>query len=195
MHIEAIEQDIKKDIPHEETIRKVYLSYPHFAFIGKENLQYEIFSEVSNFFSIPIHSIQITGSGKIGQSLHKNTVFDPVESDLDIAIIDERLFIKYMEIVSNLTNGYRDATKFGRDTRTGVSLKSEYLTCISKGIFPPRIMPACEERNEINSFFGKLATKHTKYFKGINAYLYLSQSFFEKKQRTAIEAHIKNKEL
>lgn len=192
-HLEAIEEGIEKEIPHEETIRKVYLSYPTFAFLSNEDLKYEIFNEISLFFSIPITSIQVTGSGQIGKSLHKKTDFVIQKSDLDIAIIDHDLFLKYMEIVSNETNGYRDTNKFARDPKTGVSLKQQYQIYLSKGMFRPDLMPACAERNKINSFFGNLSTKHSKVFKSINAGMYISQFFFEKKQKTAIEAHISNK--
>ncbi|HDM8156612.1 TPA: hypothetical protein P0E35_005052 [Vibrio harveyi] len=193
-HLATIDRDIENKISHEETVRKVYLSYPTFAFVGKEDLKYEIFNEISNFFKVPFTSIQATGSGQIGRSLHKKRDFQDKKSDLDIAIIDSSLFIEYMEIVSKETNGYREISKFPMDTEQGGTVKDKYLSYLSKGIFRPDLMPSCTKRAEIRSFFGKLSTKHSSLFKSIDAGIYLSECFFEKKQRTAIELHVKNKE-
>lgn len=193
-YLAAIDRDIESKVPHEETVRKVYLSYPTFAFQDKDDLKYEIFNEISKFFGVPFTSIQITGSGQIGRSLHKKRDFQEKTSDLDVAIINSSLFIQYMEIVSNETNGYRDVSKFPIDIDNGGTVKQQYLAYLGKGIFRPDLMPSCKKRADIRSFFGRLSTKHSNIFKSINAGIYLSECFFEKKQRTAIEVHVKNKE-
>lgn len=192
-HLAAIDNGIAKKISHEETVRKVYLSYPAYAFKNNEDLKYEIYNEVSVFFDIPFTSVQLTGSSQIGRSIHKKRDFTVAISDLDIAIIDFSLFIKYMEVVSRVTNGYREANKFPFDTKNGGTLKKQYLDYLGKGIFRPDLMPNCKERSEILDFFGRLSTKHSTVFKNINAGIYLTEFFFEKKQRSVIEMHSKDK--
>jgi hypothetical protein len=191
-HLDVIEKDIRNGITHTDIVRKVYLTYPTFAFIGDEEVQYEILNEIADFFVIPINTIQDTGSGKLGRSLHKDTDFSPLKSDLDISIINSDLYIKYMEIVFKVTDGHRDGTLFPVDLKLGGSVKESYLKYLSKGMFRIDMMPTCGERARVRGFFSRLSTKYSSKFKSINAGIYISQCFFEMKQRSAIEAHLKN---
>jgi hypothetical protein len=191
-HLDVIEKDIRNGITHTDIVRKVYLTYPTFAFIGDEEVQYEILNEIADFFVIPINTIQVTGSGKLGRSLHKDTDFNPLKSDLDISIINSDLYIKYMEIVFKVTDGHRDGTLFPVDLKLGGSVKESYLKYLSKGMFRIDMMPTCCERASVRGFFSRLSTKYSSKFKSINAGIYISQCFFEMKQRSAIEAHLKN---
>lgn len=190
-HIESIELDLKNKKPLKEIIRKVYLTYPTKALIGNEESQYEILNEISGFFNVPIMNIQVAGSAKIGQSLHKGREFIEGESDLDIAIIDQNLFLNYMQQIFEVTKGYSDRTKF--PFRNGVSTDGEYLNYLTKGIFRADLMPTCEARRLWNQFFGQLSKRHGKLFKSINAGIYLSQLFFENKQRSAINKYKLNR--
>ncbi len=191
-HLNVIEKALEEGVAHTDIIRKVYLTYPTYAFVGDEEVQFEILNKIANFFSISINSIQVTGSGKIGRSLHKERDFDSKVSDLDISIIDSSLFVQYMEIVFKVTNGHRDGTLFPMDTLLGGSIKAKYLAYLNKGMFRFDMMPSGEERAKVREFFSKLSTEYNYKFKSINAGIYLSQSFFEMKQRSAIEAHVKN---
>jgi hypothetical protein len=190
-HIESIELGIKENKSYNEIARKVYLAYPTKALINDEERQYEIFNDISCHFSIPIMSIQVVGSAKVGKSFHKNRDFIPGESDLDVAIIDSGLFARYMELVFKISKGYSDRVCFPvKDDR---STFDEYLSYLSKGIFRPDLMPTCRERAEWNQFFGRLSAKHSELFKSINAGIYMSQVFFERKQRATIQNYIKHK--
>lgn len=183
-HLEAIDIGIDNRRPHDEIVRKVFLGYPTMAFIGKEERQHNIVNEISNFFKVPYMNVQVVGSAKTGKSFHKNTDFKEGESDLDVAVIDTGLFIKFMEVVSNSSKGYSDRTKF--PIKDGISRFDEYISYISKGIFRPDLMPSCRERAEWNKFFGRLSEKNSDLFKTINAGIYASQYFFESKQRSCI---------
>lgn len=191
-HLDVIEKALRDGVAHTDIIRKVYLTYPTYAFVGDEEVQFEILDQIASFFSIPINSIQVTGSGKIGRSLHKERDFDSKISDLDISIIDSALFVKYMEIVFRVTDGHRDGSQFPMDTHEGGPVKEQYLAYLNKGMFRLDMMPSCKERAAVRGFFSKLSTKYNNKFKSINAGIYLSQSFFEMKQRSAIEAHVRN---
>lgn len=192
-HFESIEIGLNEKKAYNEIARKVFLTYPTKALIGKEEKEYSILNEISIHFSIPIMSVQVAGSAKIGKSVHKQTDFAPGNSDLDIAIIDSHLFQKYMEIVFSETKEYSDRTNFPR--KNGQSKADEYLAYITKGIFRPDLMPFCTARSEWNKFFGNLSKKHGDLFKSINAGIYFSQLFFEGKQLSAIKNYKKNKAL
>lgn len=190
-HIEAIETGLKGMLPYNEIVRKVYLAYPTKALIGDEERQYQILNEISCFFNIPIMSIQVAGSAKTGRSFHKQRDFQPGNSDLDIAIIDGELYKKYMEEIFTITKGYTD--KSGFPLKNGKSTSEEYISYLTKGIFRADLMPTCEARKQWNKFFGQLSRRHGDLFKKINAGIYMSQTFFENKQRSAIKCFVEKK--
>ena len=190
-HIESIEAGLKDKKPYNEIVRKVYLAYPTKALIGDEERQYQILNDISCFFNVPIMSIQVAGSAKTGRSFHKQKDFEPRNSDLDIAIIDPGLYQKYMETIFSVTKGYSDNTGFS--IRNGKSTFEEYLSYLTRGIFRADLMPTCEARKAWNQFFGQLSQEHGDLFKSINAGIYMSQLFFENKQRSAIKNYIDTK--
>lgn len=187
-HIEAINAAAEAGLTHGEIARKIFLVYPTKVFIGNEEQQYAISNEIARHFDVPITSVQVAGSAKTGRSFFQQRDFIPGSSDLDIAIIDSRLFCKYMEIVFTETKGYTDKTGFS--VRHKRPTFDEYMAYIAKGIFRPDLMPAGEEKAKINNFFGLLSRNHTSLFRDINAAIYLSESFFESKQRSAIKNHL-----
>lgn len=190
-YIKSIEIGLNSKRKHTEIARKIFLSHPTSAFEGNEEKQFEILNEISEFFMIPITNVQIVGSSKIGESLHKKKKFDSKTSDLDIAIIDSNLFIYYTEQVFSITRGFKDLTQF--PIYSGTSSFQNYSNYVTKGIFRPDLMPTGSLRADWNSFFGKLSSKHSDLFKSINAGIYLSQIFFEIKQCSTIATYIKIK--
>jgi hypothetical protein len=192
-HLKAIDIGVKAGIPYHEIARKIYLTYPTKAFVGAEEQQYDILNEVSVFLDVPITTIQVAGSAKTGRSFHKGEDFVHGSSDLDIAVIDARLFTKYVEIVFKRSKGYSDQTGF--PIRNEKSTYEEYVRYLSRGIFRPDLMTVGAERAHWNNFFGRLSGKHTNLFGTINASIYLSQIFFENKQRSSIKFHLENRPL
>ena len=189
-HLEAINAGIAAKTPYAEIVRKVFLTYPTKAFVGSEDQQYAILNEISDHFDVPINSVQITGSAKLGWSLHKKADFRPGESDLDVAIIDSRLFVKHMEMVLRKSKGYPDRSAF--PLRDRQSTQEEYIRYLAKGIFRPDLMPTGPERAIWQDFFGRLSRVHANLFRSISAAIYISQACFEAKQRSAIRNHAEN---
>jgi len=188
---ESIELGLASSKPHIEIARKLFLTLPTKELVGSEETQYEILNEISEFFSIPIMSVQVVGSAKTGYSYCKNRKFIASESDLDIAIIDTGLFAKYTELVFKETKGYSKRTNF--PIKKERSVFEEYKAYVCKGMFRPDLMPYGENRASWLNFFGRLSAKYSDQFKSINAGIYLSQCFFEYKQKSAITDYIKNK--
>lgn len=190
-HIEAIEAGFSDNISLNEIARKIYLSYPTKAFIGNEESEFQILNEISRFFDIPITSVQIAGSAKTGRSFYQQTDFIAGISDLDVAIIEPRLFLKYSEIVFRESKGYSNQSIF--PLKNGKRLYSEYGRYLMRGIFRPDLMPTGPERAKIRDFFGKLSVRHSMLFCNINAAIYQSEFFFECKQRSAIKNYFDKK--
>jgi hypothetical protein len=173
---DIVSRDLKAGLSEKDIVRKLFLTYPTHVFKDNYDTAFEILDEVAWYFSIPITSIQIVGSGKFGFSYFKGTMFEPTESDLDIAIISQDLFTYYSGLTFSVSKGFTDGTVF----RYGDL--QEYKRYISLGIFRPDKMPSCDEKQEWRKFFNELSIKHIKYFKNINAGIYLSETFFEHKQ-------------
>lgn len=192
-HLESIDEGLQANLPHNEIVRKVYLSYPTSVLVGNEERQYKIFNEISEYFNVPIMNIQVVGSSKTGYSFHKKTPFNPVTSDLDIAIIDQNLFQNYTEWVFKSTSGFTDRTGF--TSYDGKSNYSQYTNCVAKGIFRPDLMPTGKKRLNWLKFFGQLSSQNKDLFKSINAGIYLSQTFFEFKQTSNINEYILTKPI
>lgn len=189
----SIDKGLEDKKPFAEIVRKVFLTFPTLALVGDEERQFEISNAISQYFNVPITSIQVVGSAKTGQSFHKPSRFTPKKSDLDVAIIDTDLFVRYSESVYKLTDGFTDKTTFSK--HDGTSNFNEYVRYISKGIFRPDLMPTCTKRANWNKFFGLLSSKHKDLFKSINAGIYLSQTYFEHKQTSIIKDYITNKPI
>ncbi|WP_428380001.1 hypothetical protein [Nevskia ramosa] len=187
-HLEAIDAGVAAKRPYNEVARKVFLTYPTRVFVGHEERQYEILNDVAQHFSVPITSVQVAGSAKLGYSIHKKTEFSVGQSDLDLSIIDAQLFARYLAIGLNISKGYTDGSSF--PIRDKQSTQNEYLRYLTKGIFRPDLMPTGQQRADWNNFFGRLSSRHSELFKSISAAVYLSQPCFESKQRSAIKARV-----
>jgi len=186
LYNKGIDIGLDKNSRNEVIARKIYLSFPTQVFIGKEELEFELISSICNQFKIPFCSVQVAGSAKSGYSYYKKKEFKLGESDLDIAIVDENLFIQYCEIILRETKGFKDLSKFGR-TKDGVDKFDLYKQYITRGIFRPDLMPLCDANKKWFNFFNKLSEKYFDLFSDINAGIYLSQKFFEYKQADNID--------
>jgi hypothetical protein len=186
-HLEAIDAGVAAGIPYHEIARKVFLVYPTKVFVGNEERAYSIANKIALHFDVPLTSVQVAGSAKTGRSFFQQRDFIAGTSDLDIAIIDPRLFVKYMGIVFKQTKAYNNQTGF--PIRGGRSAFDEYIIYLTKGIFRPDLMPASPAKADLLDFFGRLSQECTDLFSNINAAIYLSELFFENKQRSAIKHH------
>lgn len=186
-HIEAIDAGLLVSKSYDEITRKVFLTYPTKAFVGAEEREFEILNAVSIYCEVPITCVQVVGSAKIGSSIHKNTKFTPGQSDLDLAIINDQLYLKFLEVGVRASRGYADGTVFQK--KDGSSTRLEYLRYLGLGIFRPDLMPTGPEKAEWANFFGRLTDKHLDLFKKITCSVYLSQGCFEHKLKSVIKAH------
>jgi hypothetical protein len=179
-------ETIKSSITNKESFkiiaRKIFLSYPTFAFFNREEMEFQIKNEVSGYFKIAFGSVQIGGSSKTGFSPYKNRGFVEGESDLDVAIINNPLFTTFSEISHMQTKGYSDLSKFTYNSKTGQNDFHFFQSNLSNGYFRPDLMPNSKEKSEWFTFFNQLSNKYFEIFKSINAGIYASEYFFETKQ-------------
>lgn len=168
--------------------RQVYFLLPTHAFQSDPDRHFQVYQAVADFFEVPFQSIQIVGSAKTGISLIKQTPFDPLKSDIDIAVVDQSLFMRYSEIALEISSGLTRRDVF--PSQNGRSVFNDYSRYVSKGMFRPDLMPYCPARGQWLSFFGKLSSVHSDFCAGMSAAIYASSKFFEWKQRVAIEKYL-----
>ncbi|MDC4545230.1 hypothetical protein OHV61_16280 [Acinetobacter baumannii] len=90
--------------------RKVVLHGIPSIFRDKEHNYYEFRKKIATQFNVSFHEVYITGSAKLGFSPFKNKEFD-LESDIDVAIISDKLFEEIMWKIYKFQQGYRESRK------------------------------------------------------------------------------------
>ncbi|OCY41371.1 hypothetical protein BFR77_09950 [Acinetobacter pittii] len=143
--------------------------------------------EVAAYFSIPLNCILVCGSAQLGFSLAKNTIFLPGGSDLDLAIIDSGLYVKYFDDILKITNNYNRTNLFVTN-----EVKLNYLNFVSKGIINPKYMPNSELKRELKNFFTSVSAKYRDYYASVSVCFYLSEYSFQRKQQSALSTWISN---
>ena len=176
-----------------EMARKLFLSYPTYAFADEHEVEFSIRDRVRKIYRIPLSSVQVTGSAKAGFSLVKKTTFEKGVSDLDLAIIDHSMFARLWEAAHEASNGF-DATKFqdlrgaGEESIIG-SGKRKFLDYLQRGIISPELLPSGRLRADIIGNFERVTQDYRHFFSKISAFFYSSEYFFQAKQESAIEQH------
>lgn len=184
----ALDKAKDENVVVETMARKVFLSFPTFAFASDQELEFELMDKVAKFFNVPFAGVQVVGSAKTGFSLIKDTAFNPIASDLDIALVDRDLFAKYWEISFKRSNGFEVGAFqiVGQGPRAAGDRRKQFLGLLQKGIISPDLFPQCVERGELEAHFQTLSLGYSRYFSKISAFIYASENFFEAKQVDAI---------
>lgn len=183
-HDDGIDLGIQQNLTHQEIARKIYLCYPTKVFIDREEDAFDILNRISNHFQVQFTNVQVVGSSKTGFSYHQSREFQPGESDLDIAIIDSSLFLKYTQIAFKVTKRYRDLTLFKNTAQY-----QGFVTYLAKGMLRPDLMPRCKEKDDWFDFFNRLSSSYYKLFKSINGGIYADYFFFEDKQGAVVSQY------
>lgn len=160
-----------------DVIRKIFFFDSSKILSKYEEEGFSILNSVAEYFQIPFGSLYIAGSTQTGYTYFKNREFQLGESDLDLALVDSRLFQKYCEISYQVTKQYQDLTKFNNNDQV-----ASFRIYLSKGFFRPDLMPNCDEKQNWFKFFNQLSIPFVHIFKNINCGIYLSEMFFESKQ-------------
>lgn len=182
-----IKAGLDRGDPDRLTVRRLFSFNSPRVLASYKEAGFQIINAVSEHFQVPFRGIYVAGSVQTGYSYFKDRDFVPKESDLDLAIVDSRLFQKYAEISFAHTNGYDDLTRF--PVRNGTNQASSFKDYISRGYFRPDLMPQCPEKQEWFRFFNRLSLRHTNVFEDINCGIYLSELFFETKQTPIIRKY------
>ena len=81
-------------------VRKYIIHGIPFVFKDNPNLYYDFREQIANHWHVGFQEVLILGSGKLGYSYHKNSVFSD-ESDIDVAIVNQSLFESFCLKIRN----------------------------------------------------------------------------------------------
>jgi len=163
--IEMNSEEFKRQLINSETndersdfCRKLVLHGTPFIFYGKEHEYYEFRKKIANHFKVSFHEVYITGSAKLGFSPYKNKEFD-LDSDIDVAIISEKLFEEIMWKVNKFQLDYRGARKTPHQSE--VRQYHDFLEYTALGWIRPDKLPISFQMKELKDqwfqFFNSLS--------------------------------------
>lgn len=126
--------------------RKLVLHGIPFIFKDNEHNYYEFRKKIAIKFNISFHEVYITGSAKLGFSPFKDKDFD-LDSDIDVAIISEKLFDEIMWKINKFQQEYRASRK----TLDSFEVKKyhEFLEYVALGWIRPDKLPISFQMKEL----------------------------------------------
>ena len=170
--------------------KQLYFLAPSFVFDGNYGLQLELYERICEFLNLPLACIRLVGSGHTGFSLIHNTPFNRESSDLDVAIVDPKLYLELFELAFDVTNGWSDVSKFPGRGEGQRRSKEQFLKYLRKGVIRPDLMPASPKKADWENFFGLLADDYSKFCNGLSAGVYASELFLAAKQESALTKYL-----
>ena len=81
-------------------VRKYLIHGIPYVFKDNPNLYYDFREQIATHWHVGFQEVLILGSGKLGYSYHKNSVFSE-ESDIDVAIVNQSLFEGFYQEIRN----------------------------------------------------------------------------------------------
>ena len=188
--IQGIKSSLVNDDESITIAKKIYLSYSTEIFKDDQDKEFYLKNKIATKFNVPFSCIAISGSSKTGMSFFKDKLFEPGKSDLDIAIINQPLFLKFTEKANEITNGYTDLTPFS--IYRGKPTTGQFKWNLTQGYINHFFMPKCSLRNNCLDFFNKLSNEYFELFNQISGCFYASEYFFQFKQVSSIELYKSN---
>jgi hypothetical protein len=167
-----------------EAINRLFAYDQCFAFKDDEGQGFDLMQKIADYFNISLRSVHIVGSAQLGHSFFKDRNFNPGESDLDVAIVNTELFLRYYEFCYVVTKQYKDKTNFPKHGELEPNeVAKRFMEYLARGYIRPDYMPYSKKRSDWMTFFNKLGNTYISKFKKITCGIYLSQTFFSMKQQ------------
>jgi hypothetical protein len=164
--------------------RRLYFDQGSFAFTGKQEGEFRIKSDIAARYSMQFRSVVFTGSSQLGFSPHKDRLFVPGRSDLDVACIDSNLYQRMWSVISRVTYGFSDMSKFVNEYHAE-SMKDHIL---KRGMILFDFLPSCRERTSELAFLDDVGRPYRSIFGRVSLAVYMSEHAFCWKQQSAISS-------
>lgn len=164
--------------------RRLFVEERAAALAQSREEEYTIKTNISEHFNIEYSSVCFTGSSQLGFSVHKNKLFEPATSDLDVACIDPELYHRAWADIVSTTRAFTDLTPFsGYQDRDIERLKDNILR---RAMIRIKLMPRSRMSADWSDFQNKLGRQHAKLFGGISIAIYMNEYAFCWKQGSSL---------
>jgi hypothetical protein len=170
----------------EERSRRMYLQEQAYCLRENRHKEFNIKSRISKHFGINYSSVSFCGSGQIGFSIHKDTLFTPTVSDLDVACISSDLFQRAWIDVVRTTNAFNDLTPFNQRDRNLIELFKEQI--LKRGMIIIEAMPRSALKIGWTQFQDSVGRDHKDLFAKITIAIYMNEYAFCWKQDSALSS-------
>ncbi len=206
MYLDNLKTDVLSGKYNEEQLFQKYLVDKETYYFKKNSItieEYNLKKEVAQVLGIHLNDIYIIGSGKIGFSIkpeNEGRVFDGKfektnlikdKSDIDIAIVNTKLFDYIQENIYDWSSGYSfdwDENSYYSKKKYEVSLKYKFMEYLGKGWFRPDYAP---QNYHIETKNGKLKDIIKKWSDKLNRKvafaIYKDWHFFKKYQMETLK--------
>lgn len=161
-----------------------------YVFHGREHDYYHFRKRIGENFNIAFTEVLIVGSSKFGFSPYKLTEFS-FDSDIDVVLINENLFDKYFDLISNYQ--YNIRRQIIRLNESQLKNYNKFIRYFVMGWMRPDLLPQNttefqELKQEWDDFF--LTISYNKSEVGnykVKAGLFKNQHYAEKYYRFSVE--------
>ena len=161
------------------TARKEFLTDNAVYFADKKDLYLAVKDDISTDLNIPLSLIRICGSAYWGKSFVEERDFVPGDSDLDVALIDQMLYVQCLSEVRQMTRNFSNLTAFSGGANVPL-LFQDYA--YKKGIIRTDVMPRTRTKQRLISVSDKISRKYASDFSSISFAIYDSENSFTVKQ-------------
>ena len=153
-------------------------------FSDKPALYVAIKKDIAKTASVRLQSIRICGSAYWGKSFPSEKDFRPGLSDLDVAIIDETLFVQCLTEARNVTRGFNERTAFQNKVNS-YEIFRDYV--FKKGIIRFDLMPRSDIKSRFELISRSISKRYLEHFDKITFAIYDTDIAFIRKQSQAAE--------
>jgi hypothetical protein len=195
----VIECEWKAGRSDEAVVRRLYSVELPFAFEGERDRFFRIVEDCSEALQISVFDIKVAGSAQTGYSFHNAKPFARRQSDLDLAIINPNFYEKLLRAAQKAA--LPDADSLERPRQNVFPVLNGHNTydrfvenATMYGFILPHYLPKCDEREKVYQVARRLSSSHSDLFKNVNLAFYISQYFFERKQRPNLGIYRRRKE-
>ncbi len=169
---EIIESELAAGRDDEAIVRRLY-SVEHPAIFEDERGRFfDILESCSRLLSLSVFDIRVAGSAQTGYSFHSQKPFDPANSDLDLAVINERYFERLLQAAQRAALPEPDTLERPRRNAfpeiRGESTYNRFMENVALyGMILPHHLPNCEEKRELFRVSRALSSGHSDMFKSV----------------------------
>lgn len=167
-----------------DRLRRIYVENRSYALASNREVEFLIKRDVAKYFGIGHTDICFCGSAQLGFSVHKDRLFEPRKSDLDIACVSTSLFQAAWIDVIDTTKAFSDNTVFAGTKKADVETFKDQI--LRRGMIRVATMPRSNLSIRWRSFEDSLSRKHNTIFGSASIAIYMNEYAFCWKQDSAL---------